>query len=238
MNTSTKLSALALAAAAFTATTLLAGAASAHGFGGFGRGFGHGPVVTGTGSAEAPRPTRLGGSIGIPSGFHVPPGALRPLPYHPTGSNPPSHGGGEVVSCHPGTGCSVTPTGSNPPSHGGGEVVSCHPGTGCSVTPTGGDRDHDGYHRGYDRDRWFGWRGRPEIIVDGGPAVFAPVQVAAGGVSAPVQATPGGPAPAPQAAEGPFNCLTKQYLPDGSVVFQDICTKESAIAAPQSVGAR
>jgi hypothetical protein len=26
------------------------------------------------------------------------------------------------------------------------------------------------------------------------------------------------------------NCLTKQYLNDGSVLFQDICTREAAIA--------
>ena len=186
MNTSTKLSALALAAAAFATTTLLAGTASAHGFGG--RSFGHGPVVTGT-------------------GLHMPTGAPRPLPYRPTGANPSSHGGGEVVSCHPGTGC--------------------------TVTPTHGDHDHDGYHRGYDRDRWFGWRGRPEIIVEDGPAMVAP-----GTVSAPVPAMLRGPAPAPQVAEGPCTCLTKQYQPDGSVVFQDICTKEGAIAPPQAMGAR
>jgi hypothetical protein len=45
-------------------------------------------------------------------------------------------------------------------------------------------------------------------------------------------------APAPQAAAEPCNCITKQSLPDGSVLFQDICTKESAIAAPMTVGGR
>jgi hypothetical protein len=30
----------------------------------------------------------------------------------------------------------------------------------------------------------------------------------------------------------PCNCLTKQYLDDGSVLFRDICTKEAAIAPP------
>jgi hypothetical protein len=205
MNTTTKLSALAFAAAAFATTTLLAGTASARGFGGLG----HGPVVTATGAAAATRPT---GSIGVPSGFHVPPGSVRPLPYHPPGSTP---------------------------SHGGGEVVSCHPGTGCTVTPTHGD--HDGYHRDHDHDRRFGWRGRPEIIVEDGP-VAPPVPVAVGlsapprVMAAPVQAMPRGPAP--QVAEGPCNCLTKQYMPDGSVMFQDICSKESAIAAPQALGAR
>jgi hypothetical protein len=32
------------------------------------------------------------------------------------------------------------------------------------------------------------------------------------------------PAPAP----GPCTCLTKNYTPDGLVVFADVCTKESA----------
>ena len=37
--------------------------------------------------------------------------------------------------------------------------------------------------------------------------------------------------PAPVATE-PCNCLTKQYLDDGSVLFRDICTKEAAMATP------
>jgi hypothetical protein len=36
-------------------------------------------------------------------------------------------------------------------------------------------------------------------------------------------------APAPRSTE-PCNCLTKQYLPDGSILFKDLCTKEEAIA--------
>jgi hypothetical protein len=28
------------------------------------------------------------------------------------------------------------------------------------------------------------------------------------------------------------NCLTKSYMQDGSVVFTDVCTKETAMAAP------
>ena len=32
----------------------------------------------------------------------------------------------------------------------------------------------------------------------------------------------------------PCNCLTKEYLPDGSVLFKDLCTKEAAVSpAPQ-----
>ena len=32
----------------------------------------------------------------------------------------------------------------------------------------------------------------------------------------------------------PCNCLTKEYLADGSVLFKDLCTKEAAVSpAPQ-----
>jgi hypothetical protein len=87
---------------------------------------------------------------------------------------------------------------------------------------------------------WNRWHGGPEIVVEGipeatvvaAPAASAPVRASAPAQSAPVRVS----APAPQAE--PCNCLTKQSLPDGSVLFQDICTKESAIAAPQAVGAR
>jgi len=37
-------------------------------------------------------------------------------------------------------------------------------------------------------------------------------------------------------AEGKCDCLVKQYLQDGSVLFMDICTKESATAAPTNDG--
>jgi hypothetical protein len=36
----------------------------------------------------------------------------------------------------------------------------------------------------------------------------------------------------------PCNCLTKQYLDDGSVLFQDICTKEAAMATPDQLKAQ
>jgi hypothetical protein len=36
----------------------------------------------------------------------------------------------------------------------------------------------------------------------------------------------------------PCNCLTKQYLDDGSVLFQDICTKEAALATPDELKAQ
>lgn len=37
-------------------------------------------------------------------------------------------------------------------------------------------------------------------------------------------------APAATPAPGPCTCLTKNYTPDGLVVFADVCTKESASA--------
>jgi hypothetical protein len=36
----------------------------------------------------------------------------------------------------------------------------------------------------------------------------------------------------------PCNCLTKQYLEDGSVLFNDICTKEAAMATPADLKAQ
>ena len=100
----------------------------------------------------------------------------------------------------------------------------------------GGPKSGDGWKPGHD---WHdGWHDRPEIIVEGSPEV---ITVAAPAQRAPVQSAPARvPAAAPLAAQAaePCNCLTKQSLPDGSVLFQDICTKESAIAAPATVGAR
>jgi hypothetical protein len=40
------------------------------------------------------------------------------------------------------------------------------------------------------------------------------------------------------APAAPCNCLTKQYLPDGSVLFKDLCTKEAALATPAELKAQ
>jgi hypothetical protein len=40
------------------------------------------------------------------------------------------------------------------------------------------------------------------------------------------------------AAPAPCNCLTKQYLQDGSVLFKDLCTKEAAMATPDELRAQ
>ncbi len=88
----------------------------------------------------------------------------------------------------------------------------------------GGDHDHDHDHN------------YPGIVIEGAPGeVVVPAPVAA--VPAPVVAARATVA-APQVVQAPCNCLTKQTLADGGVLFQDICTKEAAIAAPQSASVR
>jgi hypothetical protein len=54
--------------------------------------------------------------------------------------------------------------------------------------------------------------------------VAQPVQTI---VSAPVQRT-----------ADTCSCLTKDYLPDGSVMFKDLCTKEAAVASPEDARAQ
>jgi hypothetical protein len=184
----TKLTVLALAAAVLTTTLLVAGSASATIP--KNRYPGHGPVVTGSSILQ-----KIEANGGHP---------FKCLACTTIGTNPPHQGGG------------------NSGTHGGG-VISCHPGTGCTLT--GGDRDGD---RDRDHRRWY--HDRPEIVIEGAPGeVVVP--------ATPVQAVPVRTA-APEVAGEPCNCLTKQELPDGSVLFQDICTKQSAIAPPQTVGAR
>jgi hypothetical protein len=67
------------------------------------------------------------------------------------------------------------------------------------------------------------------------PVVVSRPQVAAAQpavVQAPVAST------TPAAAQEPCNCLTKQYLSDGSVLFRDVCTKEAAIATAAELRAQ
>jgi hypothetical protein len=164
-------------------------------------------------------------------------GVTPPVKGTGNGSQPP-----HLVSCRLGVGCTNTPVGNGPgqvppreifPTQPPGKVVSCHPVTGCTITPP--DRDHDHDHD-YDRDHrhwWkYGWE-RPRYLIGGEYApiteVVAPAPISQGRVSAPVVAQ--------QPAE-PCNCLTKQYLQDGSVLFSDICSKEQAMAASPAVGTR
>jgi hypothetical protein len=65
------------------------------------------------------------------------------------------------------------------------------------------------------RDR-FGFRGHPGEVVSAAPAVSAPAQASA----------------------GPQGCLTEQKMPDGSVMFADVCKQISALAPPPSADPR
>ncbi len=78
--------------------------------------------------------------------------------------------------------------------------------------------------------------GTGPVVVVAPPAVYeAPVPIAT--------ATNTATAPVYQAARpnvattntAPCNCLTKQYLNDGSVLFQDLCTRETALATPDQL---
>ena len=48
-----------------------------------------------------------------------------------------------------------------------------------------------------------------------------------------VAATPIYPVVRSVAAPGPCTCLTKTYLPNGAVLFRDVCTNEAAVNPPQ-----
>ena len=78
----------------------------------------------------------------------------------------------------------------------------------------------------------------PPVVVAAPPPVIARPQPVYAPRPMPAQASS-----ADQASGEPCNCLTKQYQPDGSVLFRDLCTHEAAIttqadlqaqAAPQS----
>ncbi len=75
---------------------------------------------------------------------------------------------------------------------------------------------------------WYRWH---PVVYRGAP--IGPV------AAAPAASMMPGPAAAtPQAPTGSCNCLTKQELPNGGVLFADVCTQQSAVAPPQAVSAR
>jgi hypothetical protein len=75
--------------------------------------------------------------------------------------------------------------------------------------------------------------------MDGNVPVFgtAPAPVLGAPIPTNAPPAPGGVVAGTPSAE-PCNCLTKQYLDDGSVLFRDICTKEAAIATPAELKAQ
>jgi hypothetical protein len=91
----------------------------------------------------------------------------------------------------------------------------------------GGGFHGGGFHRGFNghhHPRWYVHYRRP-IWYGGAGYIAAPVTYA---VSRPVVA-------------GPCTCLSKEYTPEGAVLFKDRCTNEAAInppaPAPQQTGA-
>jgi hypothetical protein len=82
-------------------------------------------------------------------------------------------------------------------------------------------QNHWGHWGHWDHYRWHpvSYRGGAPV----GPVAAAPVAAIPGQAEAPT---------------GACNCLTKQNLPNGSVLFQDVCTQQSAIAGPQTMSAR
>jgi hypothetical protein len=77
---------------------------------------------------------------------------------------------------------------------------------------------------GYGHYNWYRWH----------PVYYGGAPVAA----EPVAAAPVATIAAPQAPIGGCDCLTKQMLPNGAELLQDICTKQSAVARPQALSAR
>lgn len=73
----------------------------------------------------------------------------------------------------------------------------------------------------------FWWHHHHEpVLIEGGETIHDTTRV-----SAPVTTVSSAPT-------APCNCLTKSYLQDGSVLFKDICTKESALATPDDLRAQ
>jgi hypothetical protein len=98
--------------------------------------------------------------------------------------------------------------------HVGGGQFGGHFGGGHFGGHFGGERFVNNYHQHW---RW-NWR-RPGYY--GVPVAVGAATVATGAVYA---AAPRTPAPS-------CTCLTKEYLPDGSLLFKDVCTNEAAMAA-------
>jgi hypothetical protein len=77
------------------------------------------------------------------------------------------------------------------------------------------------------------------VVIAGSTAVVAPVYVQPAQVPTYTQPTVArAPATTTPVAQEPCNCLTKQYLDDGSVLFRDLCTREAAIATAAELKAQ
>ncbi len=82
------------------------------------------------------------------------------------------------------------------------------------------------YGWGHRYNRWYWDRYHHRFGFEGRPGVVS-LAAAPAAVSAPIRAS-----------AGPQNCLTEQKMPDGSVMFADVCKQISAIAPPPSADGR
>jgi hypothetical protein len=84
----------------------------------------------------------------------------------------------------------------------------------------------NGYWKHHHHRHFWWWFARQRLY-------YATPEVTTTEVSAPaVRAT------STPAVSANCNCLTKEYLEDGSVVFKDLCTKEAAMATPAELKAQ
>jgi hypothetical protein len=70
------------------------------------------------------------------------------------------------------------------------------------------------------------------------PGVDFTVAVDGSVETTPVATTPAATPVATPVAKDACTCLTKTYLPDGSVLFKDVCTKEMAMATAEELKAQ
>jgi hypothetical protein len=145
----------------------------------------------------------------IPPGASTKPGKLKePLPL------PPVAGGNGIDNI-----CPFNPSKCPPKGPAGSGTPSNPPSGSGSTYPSGGPSYPSG--------------GAGPVAVLAPQPVFQAPQPVYQPPSHVVTAT----SAAPTATE-PCNCLTKQYLDDGSVLFRDICTKEAAMATPDQLRAQ
>jgi hypothetical protein len=190
-------------------------------------------VGTKPGKLEVPMPAAVAGVGTQPGKLEVPmpavagvsnkPGKLEvPMPVVPIDNIcplnpfkcPPKAPAGPGTTSNPPTSAGSTPTtpGGTYPTPTGGGAGGTYP------SPTGGGAG-------------------PVLIVTPPTVVQSPPTV----VQLPrpvVTATNVAATNAAPVAAAPCNCLTKQYLRDGSVLFTDICTREAAMATPDELKAQ
>jgi hypothetical protein len=184
-----------------------------------------GTAALAAGAAAKPLP------VVSPAHLQVNPGVIHAInpatPVNPIKINPGTiHALNPIVSGNPIKLQPITPVVSPPPLPPAVAIkkpidIDCVSFKGCDHDHDH-DHDHDWDHdhdHDWDHDHHVIWWRQPHYGV-----VYDPPTV----VSAPVatQAPP------------PCNCLTKQYLQDGSVLFTDLCTKEQAMATPAELQAQ